>query len=280
MNKTIKITLISIVVLGIFSAIISFINGIIDPPPTTIVHPTFEKNIKAQVKAEIEGKDYLTASKAFNNILKEIDTEASIINANGSKQLTDDEVANCKKHAFYAYLPIFESYQESYFNSSSWTDSELSALKSRAQNLKDMNIAEELAKSKLSKVIKNVEDYYAAWAVVKSARSCSSVAQVNNIKSKVASFNHAPLTNNVSLRAGLNSAYSDAKKSLASNINANCKNVAQNYKSYGDYVRFYAAEEAAFRRINEYVNAFGGGSFSEAKNLLDQADQNALDYYK
>ena len=279
MNKTIKIALISIVLIGIVSVIIFFIKGTGNHKIDTIANTPFEKEIEAQVKAEIEDKDYQTASTAFGNILKEIETEASIINANGTKQLTDNEVSNCNKIAFFAYLPIFDSYQESYFNRSSWTDSELSALKSRAQSLLSMNIAEEQAKSKLSKVITNVNDYHAAWAVVKSARSCATVAQVNSIKSKVVGYNHAPLTNNASLRAGLNSAYSDAKNSLSTNINAYCRKIAQSYKSYGSYERFYAAEDAALGRIREYVNAFGGGSFSEAKNLLNQADQNAMDYY-
>ena len=208
-----------------------------------------------------------------------IKTEASIENVDGKKQLTTNEVANCQKIAFYAYAPIFNRYQKSYFSQPSWTDSELNALKAQAQELLSMNIAEGAAKHGIAQVIDNVNDYNAAWAVVRSAHSCYSVAAVKSIKSKVAQYNRAPLTNNASLRAGLNSAYTDAKSSLASNINANCRKVAQSYMAYGSYDNYLAAEEAALNRINEYVNAFGGGSFGNAKNALAQADNDAINYY-
>ena len=188
-------------------------------------------------------------------------------------------MANCQKIAFYAYAPIFNRYQEKYFSQPSWTDSELNALKAQAQELLSMNIAEGTAKQDIAQVIVNVNDYNAAWAVVRSAHSCYSVAAVKSIKSKVTQYNRAPLTNNASLRAGLNSAYTDAKSSLASNINAICRKVAQSYRAYGSYDNYLAAEEAALNRINEYVNAFGGGSFGNAKNALAQADNDAINYY-
>ena len=279
MNKTIKIILISLVVIGIASVIIYFINGTTTPSDTSIATTPFEKEIESQVASEIKGQDYSTASSAFFKILADIKTEASIVNADGNKQLSDNEVSNCKKIAFCAYEPIFENYQSAYFNRSSWDDAELKALKSRAQDLLAMNIAEGTAKHNIAKVVDIVNDYHAAWSVVKSARNCNSVAAVNSIKSKAASYNHAPLTNNASLRAGLNSAYSDAKSSLANNINAHCNRVAQGYKNYGSYVRFFDAEDAALNRINEYINAFGG-NFSNAKSVLIQADKNATEYYR
>lgn len=279
MNKIIKIALISIVIIGIISIIIYFVNGTNTPVGETIATTEFEKYIENKVNSSIKGKEYAEASQSFNDIIGEIETEASIVNSDGNKQLSASEVQNCKKIAFYAYAPVFDDFQSSYFNKSSWSDGELSALKSRAQSLLSMNIAEDDVKQRINKVIINVNDYHAAWSVVKSARGCSSVAAVNAIKSKVAQYNHAPLTNNASLSAGLNSAYSDARNALASNINAYCRKVAQGYKSYGSYERFYAAEEAALAKINEYVNAFGGGSFGDAKSLLSQADENAMDYY-
>ena len=280
MNKIIKIALLSLVIIGIVSVIIYFINGPGDPPKKqTIASTPFEKEIDSKIKAEIEGKDYETASKAFYQILEEIETEASIVNSDGSKQLSENEVKNCKENAFVSYEPIFERYQSEYFNRSSWSESELSALKSRAQELLSMDIAQDEAKRTIQKVINNVNDYHSAWSVVKSARSCSSVSAINALKSKVANYNHAPLTNNASLRAGLNSAYNDAKNALAGNIKAYCTKVAQGYKSYGNYERFYAAEESALSRISEYERAFGSGSFGQVKSMLNQADQNAMDYY-
>ena len=279
MKKIIKIILISLVIIGIASVAFYFYNGTDTPKEQVIATTSFEKEIENQVKSQIQGNDYPQASKAFHDIMSTIKTEASIENVDGKKQLTTNEVANCQKIAFYAYAPIFNRYQKSYFSQPSWTDSELNALKAQAQELLSMNIAEGTAKHGIAKVIANVNDYNAAWAVVRSAHSCYSVAAVKSIKSKVTQYNRAPLTNNASLRAGLNSAYTDAKSSLASNINAICRKVAQNYMAYGSYDNYLDAEEAALNRINEYVNAFGGGSFGNAKNALAQADNDAINYY-
>ena len=279
MNKIIKIILISLVIIGIASVAFYFYNGTDTPKEQVIATTSFEKEIENQVKSQIQGNDYPQASKAFHDIMSTIKTEASIENVDGKKQLTTNEVANCQKIAFYAYAPIFNRYQKSYFSQPSWTDSELNALKAQAQELLSMNIAEGAAKHGIAQVIDNVNDYNAAWAVVRSAHSCYSVAAVKSIKSKVAQYNRAPLTNNASLRAGLNSAFTDAKSSLASNINAICRKVAQSYMAYGSYDNYLAAEEAALNRINEYVNAFGGGSFGNAKNALAQGDNDAINYY-
>lgn len=278
-NKTIKIALISIAVIAIVSVFIYFLKGIVKPPEDDIAKTPFEKYIEAKVKAEIEGKDYQTASTAFNNVLKDIETEASIINSNGAKQLTDNEVSNCKKKAFFAYMPIFDSYQQSYFIRSSWSDGELQELKSKAKYLKKMNLAEGQAEKALSDVISNVDDYYDAWKVVKSARSCTSVDQVNRIKSNAESYKRAPLTNNASLSVGLNSAYSEAKNSLANNIKAYCRSVAKDYKNYGSYDRFVDDVDSALKRIGEYENTFEGVTFSDALDLLIQAELNAKEYY-
>ena len=281
MNRAIKIALIAIVLLGIVATIVYFINddtgiGKVD----AIAKTDFEKEIEKQVKSDIEGKEYAVASTAFYNVLSEISTEASIVNKDGKKQLSENEVENCKKIAFYAYEPIFEDYQKAYFTHSSWSEKELNALKSRAQNLLGMNIAEGNAKSALSSVVANVNDYYAAWRIVKSAKSCTSVAAVQNIGKQANSYKRSPLLNNASLKAGLESAFSDAKSALANNINARCRKVAQSYQYYDSYTSFYSDYLAMNKLIDEYVMAFGGGSlFANSKGLLSQADDNAMDYF-
>ena len=205
MKKIIKIILISLVIIGIASVAFYFYNGTDTPKEQVIATTSFEKEIENQVKSQIQGNDYPQASKAFHDIMSTIKTEASIENVDGKKQLTTNEVANCQKIAFYAYAPIFNRYQKSYFSQPSWTDGELNALKAQAQELLSMNIAEGTAKHGIAKVIANVNDYNAAWAVVRSAHSCYSVAEVKSIKSKVTQYNRAPLTNNASLRAGKSS---------------------------------------------------------------------------
>ena len=281
MNRTIKIALIAIVLLGIIATIVYFINGTSTGKVDAIAKTDFEKEIEKQVKSHVEGKDYTSASAAFYSILSEIDTEASIINSDNKKQLSESEVENCKKIAFYAYEPIFEDYQKAYFTHSSWSEKELNTLKSRAQNLLNMNIAEGNAKSTLSSVIANVNDYYAAWRVVKSAKSCSSVAAVRDIEKRANSFKRPPLTNNASLKAGLEGAFSDAKSTLANSINARCRKVAQSYQYYDSYTSFYSDYLAMNKRIDEYVSAFNGESlFTNSKSMLSQAESNALDYFE
>ena len=281
MNRAIKIALIAIVLMGIIATIAYFINSTGTGKVEAIAKTDFEKEIESKVKSHVEGKDYTSASAAFYSILSEIVTESSIINSDGKKQLSDQEVENCKKMAFYAYEPIFEEYQREYFTHSSWSDRDLNALKARAQNLLSMKIAEGSAQNALSGVIKNVNDYYAAWKVVKSAKSCSTVAAVRDIGSRAKSFMHSPLTNNASLKAGLEGAFSDAKSALANNINARCRKVAENYQNYGSYTSFYDDYLAMNKRIDEYISAFDGASlFSNSKGMLSKAEESALDYYE
>ena len=111
MNKTIKIALISIVIVGLISIIIYFINGTGTPQGGPIATTSFEKYIENKVNNSIKGKDYAEASQSFDDIIGEIQTEASIINSDGNKQLTESEVQNCKKIAFYAYAPVFDDFQ-------------------------------------------------------------------------------------------------------------------------------------------------------------------------
>ena len=280
MNRAIKIALIAIVLAGIVATIVYFINSTGPDIVETIAKTDFEKEIENQVKSDVEGKDYATASTAFYNFLSEIETEASIVNSDGKKQLSNQEVENCKKIAFYAYEPIFEEYQKTYFSHSSWSDKDLNALKSRAQYLLSMKIAEGSAQNSLSSVVKNVNDYYAAWNVVKSAKSCSTVAAVRDVGNRAKSFIRLPLTNNASLKAGLEGAFSDAKSALANNINAKCRKVSQSYQYYDSYTSFYSDYLAMNKRIDEYVVAFGGESlFANSRSLLSQADDNAMDYF-
>ena len=215
MGRNIKIALIAIVLLGIIATIVFFIKPPGKSVEERIAATPFEKEIENKVFAGIKGQDYDAATTAFYNILDTIATEASIVNQGGSKQLTKDEVNNCKKYAFSTYLPIVDQYQEMFFGRSSWTDQELSALKSRAQNLLDMKIAEGDDESMLASIVKNVNDYDAAWKVINGAKTCSTIAAAKNISEQVKRYERPPLTNNASLQAGLSNAFDDAKTSVA-----------------------------------------------------------------
>lgn len=239
MNRNIKIVLIAIVLLGIIATIVYFIQRPGKEVKEKIAVTPFEKEIESKVQTSIVGPDYNAASTAFYNILDTIATEASIVNQDGSKQLTKDEVKNCKEYAFDAYLPIFNQYQSDYFGRSSWTEKELNALKSRAQNLLDMKIAEGMDKSMLDNIIANVNDYFAAWKVINNAKSCSSIAAVQRIKEQAERYQRQPLTNNASLQAGLSDAFFEAKVSL------------------GQHIIALHGQELIKEQIDRYKEAFG-----------------------
>lgn len=215
MNRTLKFVLIAVVLIGIITTIVYFIQVPGDGVKERIASTPFEKEIENKVQIGIVGQNYDAASTAFYNILDTIATEASIVIQGGSKQLTKDEVKNCKEYAFNAYLLIVDQYQKEYFGRSSWTEQELNALKSRAQALLDMKIAKGDDESMLASIVKNVNDYYAAWKVINGAKTCSTIAGAKNISEQVGHYERPPLTNNASLQAGLSEAFDDAKTSVA-----------------------------------------------------------------
>ena len=280
MNKTIKLALIAVVAVAIGAAIYFSISIIGKGGNTKIIASPFEQIVEQQVKNGIEGKDYASAAAVFDAVLADIQTEASIVKTDGSPQLPASEANNCRKMAFYAFEPIFESHQASYFRRTSWDDGPLATLKNRAQQLLNMKIAEGRAKQTLQQVVSNVDDYHAAWRLVHKADSCTTMAAVDSISKGVQRYKRSPLTNNASLNAGLNSAPGTAKTALATNIKTQCQRVADNYDNYSDYASFLKAKKSASKRIDEYESAFGdAGVFSKEKKALREADDKALDYY-
>lgn len=232
MNRIIKIALITIMLLSI----VVIITLLIKRPPSingATPKPLVER-VDSLISVRIVNEDYVSASKGFDFILDEIATEASILNPNGSNQLTTDEVNRCRVSVFDTYLSVFDKYQRYYFNQSSWSDEELKALKSRAQTLLDMNIAKGKDKSTLDSVVINVNDYYKAWEFINHAKSCASIEAAQIIEKQVERYLRSPLTNNASLRAGLENAFYDAKSSLAKKIIA-ISNLQQRKKQIDRY---------------------------------------------
>ena len=211
MNNSLKIILIVVVLLGIAGTVFYFMRGMDDSGGKIIAQTPFEKIINSQVQKKIVGHEYAEAAAGFDAVLNDIDTEASIMNGDGTPQLQQSEAENCRKIAFFAFEAIFEKMQENYFKRSSWSDTELADIKSQAQRLLDMKIAEGKAYLNLQSAVKNVDDYHAAWAAVKSAAHCTTVSAVKAVGNNVDKYNHAPLTNNVSLNEAMQGAYSQAK---------------------------------------------------------------------
>lgn len=115
MKTTIKITLIAIVAIGIVAAIIYFASGIGESGNVQIAETNFEKEIQEQVKSGIKDKRYNEAHVAFNSIMGNINTEASVTLADGSKSLKDSEVKNASR--WFAMLML------QFFWNTAWTTS-------------------------------------------------------------------------------------------------------------------------------------------------------------
>jgi hypothetical protein len=283
MYKTIKITLITIVAAGILSAIMYFLTGISKPSGDAVIASTdFEKHIKERVDKEITNKEYDEATKGFETINGDIETEKSITTADGHSNLSGEEEAKCRKMVFYAYAPIFTQYTSSYFNNSYWNESKINQLKASALKLLNAGIAEGGTEvcNKLNATISTVNDYYGAKRVIYSASHCASSAAVESVRIRAQQFRRAPLNNNTGLMSGLNSAYSNAKSSYARHVISCCSHVAKSYTNYGSYPSFYAALNNANRMIEEYTNKYGGsGQFNSVKNQLLNADQKAMEYF-
>lgn len=282
MKKYIKISLIAVIAIGIICSIVYFISGIGSGGDKIIATTSFEKQIQARTDAEIKGKEYNDAQTGFNSILQEINTEASVTLGDGTKNLTEAEVQKAKKIVFYEYAPIFTKYGKAYFKKSSWDDSVLKSLRSEAQILQTMNIAEKgtAVYSDLLEIATNVDDYYAAWGVAKSASHCSTVSAIASLMSSANRYKKDPLMNNASLAAALNSVESNAKSSVIRVISSHCRGVANRYASYSDYASWTNAYESACDRINEYKKSYGyPADLQSARAALDDADNNALNYY-
>lgn len=282
MKTTIKITLIAIVAIGIVAAIIYFANGMSESGNVQIAETNFEKEIQEQVKSTIKDKRYDEAHVAFNSIMGNINTEASVTLADGSKSLKDSEVKKCKQMVCDAYAPIFLEYSMDHFNQPSWRDAELKQFKEEAQELLSMNAVEAgtQIETNLNGIIRTVNEYYAAKKIISQASNCSSVSAVSSLKSKARSYKHEPLTNNTSLLSALNTVEATAKSAVERKIIAECDRVVYGYDTYADYATFYKAYDNANKRIKEYVSAFGyTQKLRTAQTNLYSVDKNALSYY-
>ena len=282
MKKSIKIALIAIVAIGIVAAIAYFAQSIGSGVTKVIATTDFEKQVQDSANKNIKGKDFPSARIAFNSILAEINTEASITLGDGKKSLSSSEVAKSKQIVFYEYAPIFTDYGTKYFTRSSWDDNTLKDLKGEATTLLQLKIAETGTDvdRDLKSIIKNVDEYYAAWKVANAASRCTSVSAIASYKTQANNYLHSPLTNNASLSSALRNAEAAAKNSVVRNIAGYCNHIASSYTHYGSYAAFYSAYNSGLNRINEYKNKYGMPSqLNSAKSSLNAADSRALSYY-
>lgn len=283
MRNIIKLALIAVVIISIACIALLFINGLSEAKTSTISPQTLFSRIDYRVNKEIVGKEYAEATKGYVSILDEIQTESSVTLSNGSQLVSVDEETKCRRKAFDVYCKIFIDYANHSFSLSSWDEKGLPAIKERAQQLLATRFAETGTEydSNLKHSITVVDEYFAAWRVVRSAQNCTSVGSVNNIKKSAEAYKHSPLTNNSSLNSGLNNAFTTAKESFARYIKRYCDRVAQNYDKHYNYHGFLTEFNNASTLINSYIKNFGGESiFTQSVDKLNNADDNALTYYR
>lgn len=283
MKNLIKITLLAVVVIAIIGIALFYFSGVKGSKTGPIAPQTLVSKVERRVNEEIVGKSYSEASKGYDSILDEIQTECFVRLSDGSRAVSVEDETTCRRKAFDVYCKIYIDYADSIFKQNSWNESVLHSIKDRGQQLLDTRFAEKGTEfdNNLNKYVKVVNDYFAAWKVVKSANNCTSISSVENIKQSASHYlQDSLLTNNTSLKAGLNQAFQNAKDSYARYINSYCNGVASKYKSYGSYVQWTAAFEDAKNRISSYENKFGKNAIlSNALKSLKSADDNALGYY-
>lgn len=281
-KKIIKIGLIAVVLFAIIFMVVRFFSGLNDTGQTVIATTDFEKHIQKEVNEKIKGQDYETATTNYNAIIGEIQTQNSVLLKDGSANLSSEDASKCYEMSFYAYVPVFTDYAISYFDNPSWSNTDLTFFKNRSEAFLNSGFAESGSEmyNKLSNIISWIADYKNALKVIRSARHCTSVADVERIRSSVAKYKRKPLTNNASLSAGLNNAYSEAKDSYARHIINLCNSIAASYSSYISYDAWYNNYRRAGAMINGYTQKYGREDlFSSAINRLNEADNYAVSYF-
>ena len=280
MKTAIKILLIVLALAGIGYAVYSFFDktekGEAPPPPQS----DFEKEILAETERGIKDRDYARATAAFAELCDRIDTEASVTLADGSRNLSADEVRRARQIVFYAYVPIFTAHADACFARTAWSDDEVATLGATATRLEEMRVAEAGSPTTkdLARIRQTAADYRAAWQAARSGAGCHSVAAVRSVISRANSFKRKPLSNCTALVSALGAVPARAKNGLATYIAARCNHVASSYASYSSYVDFYGAQSQCLNLIDEYEKAFGGNAaLTSARRRLQNAETLALD---
>lgn len=283
MKNIIKITLIVLVIVSIIVIALFFLYGVADSENDIIKPQSLVSHVEHRVVNEITGKDYTEASKGYVSILDKIQTECFVTLSNGNRYVTVEEETKCRRKAFDVYCPIFIDYAKSIFSQKSWNESCLPSVKDQAQQLLSTGLAEKGTEydTDLKYCINVVNDFFAAWKVVRSAQNCTSISSVNSVKTSASNYMRAPLTNNSSLTAGLNQAFSNAKNSYAQYIHTYCARVATNNRNHHDYDGFLYEYNKASALIKGFKDNYGENALlKDAESKLYNADQDAMRYYK
>lgn len=281
MKKYIKIALIAVVVLGIAGLTGFYLKSLGEGADARIPQQAFDSKIAARVDQHIKGKDYNVARVAFDSLLTCIETERAITLSTGEPAAKQSEITHAKQSLFDGFAPIFVAYANNLFAQATWNEDYLRQLQAQAQALSAMGVAERGTENaqNLEAAVRNVNDYFAARTLIASANNCGSVAAVQAIRSGVARYKHAPLTNNQSLMSALNSAPGVAKMACANALAARANRVCS-YRAYSSYDSFYSAMTSIKEQISKFQQALGSVPvLGSALSNLSGANSNALSYF-
>jgi len=277
-----KIFFIAIVVAAILSVVLYFTKGIKtnEESEETITTTDFIKAIRTRVNKELAGKDYQAAEQAFNAIMDEIQTEASITN-NGVQQLSKREEYGAKKLAVAEYAPIFLDYSKKYFELKYWDEEELNRLKEKSSYLIHLGVIEsQNFITSLQDVVDNVNDYNNAWNICNSAPNCSSVDGIEYFISEANRYLRYPLTNNEALDSALHKVGEVAKEAVVNKIMSSCQHTANSSVNFASYEDWQQAYQQAWTSIEEYEEKYGKREeLDKAKDYLNHGDDVAVSYF-
>lgn len=281
MKKYIKTALLILVVAGIVALVAVYLHILDSGAEAKIAIPNYERTVAAHVEKYIKNKPYNVARQAFDSISTSIATQAAITLADGQPAATPEAIKHSQQYLFDGYAPIVCEKADEIFSQSSWNADQLRALQSQAQTLLAMGAAQngtEVVKQ-LNSVLANVNDYFSALAFVATASHCTSVASVQAIRSGVARYKRAPLSNNTALMSALNAAPTQAKNSCA-NVLAARSNAVCNYRRYSSYGSFTSACDGMRQQIKTFTNVLGQSPIlSSALARIDRVNDEALNYF-
>ena len=212
MNKALKIGLIAIAVLVI--GIVVWRTLIMPPAIKEIKFDksVFTTQITTQTEESIDkAASFDKANQAFTSMTQDIDDAEFLEN------IGHDEAAECKKLIAQHFAPRLAVFGDSAFATTEWNVTQIDAMRDAAKAIIAANAlgAKSGDLEKLQALVKNVDDYHAALALVSSSKSCSSESEMHSLTSKAKSYNRAPLSNCKSLMSALNSVPGNAKANLA-----------------------------------------------------------------
>ena len=279
MKNGIKIAIIAFVAIILVVVIVFSIKDLSGGSDRPIAVTPFEKTVENRVEKEIEGKDYLSAGKAFTSIMNYINTETSIKLADGSSSVNPEEAAKAKEIVFSAYAPMVVARGNELFARPAWVSSEISAVASEAAVLAKAG-GDPTLTGELNNIVNTAQAYKEALGVVASAKSCSSISNISTLIAKADNFKRAPLTNNTSLMASLNQVGPTAKAAVVSSLYSRAASLSKKATSYGSWNSFLNNYNSVSDALDSYINAYGVTSkISEAYSLINSAYNRADSYY-